>query len=378
MELHLRGVEVNGKKKPQLEKEFEELRKGITNVPALLHNIPDTPLEALYLHHYEVSPIEPLHDVKGHLSNLTDELRSVVKGPLKEKLSKVYSSVLGKETLRCCDYRKAAILIFLALKELHDDRQLIEVFRTMVEITEILYSDNTKRSSQTVLRLHNLAFIHGKLCTEVFHNPKTMTRRKMFGRYFHSVTSHTPILYRIVSLRSLNAEMQERMFGQCKSITKATSSQRPNHIITNILLRLQEEAKAHLSNTKSLKAQEGEIKKLAKALDSKHNTIIPKQWLQQSPLQYQAHLERISDFLVSGPGNWWREVDNGIEFFDVSLPGPSFPPHQMFHYRSTNLTDIHLHLLSKWEECIDNKISLPAAYIRTYTLAGSIHSIQTI
>ena len=80
MELHLRGVEVNGKKKPQFEKEFEELCKGITNVPALLHNIPDTPLEALYLHHYEVSPTEPLHDVKGHLSNLTDELRSVVTG----------------------------------------------------------------------------------------------------------------------------------------------------------------------------------------------------------------------------------------------------------------------------------------------------------
>ena len=248
----------------------------------------------------------------------------------------------------------------------------------MVEITEILCSDNTKRSSQTVFWLHNLAFINRKLCTEVFHDPKTMTRRKMFGRYFHSLTSHAPVLYRIVSLRSVNAEMQQRMFGQCKSITKATSSQRPNHIITNILLHLQEEAEAHLSNTKSLKTQEGEIKRLAKAPNSKHKTIIPKQWLQQSPLQYQAHLERISDFLVSGPGNWWREVDNGIEFFDVSLPGLLLPPHQMFHYRSTNLTDIHLHLLSKWEECINNNISLPAAYIRTYTLAGSVQSIQTI
>ena len=52
-------------------------------------------------------------------------------------------------------------------------------------------------------------------------------------------------------------------------------------------------SKSTLVNTKSLKAQEGEIKKLAKALDSKHNTIIPKQWLQQSPLQCQAHFERI-------------------------------------------------------------------------------------
>ena len=346
-------------------------------MPALLHNIPDTPLEALHLQHYEVSPTEPLHDIKGHLTNVIDELRAVVTGNVKEKLSNIYASVLGKETLRCCDYRKAAILILLALEELHGDRQLIELLRTIVEITEILYSDDSKRTSQAVLRLHNLAFIHGKVCTELFHTPKTMTRRKMFGRYFHSITSHAAILYRIVSLRSMNAETQERMFGQCKSITKATSSQRPNHIITNILLRLQEEAKANPSNVKCLEAQEGEITKLAKAVSLKQNTIIPKQWLQQSPRQYQGHLERISDFLVTGPGKWWREVDNGIEFFDVSLPSPSLPPHQMFHYRSTNLTDIDVYLLSKWEECLDNEIPLPAVYIRTYTPAGSLHSILT-
>ena len=74
----------------------------------------------------------------------------------------------------------------------------------------------------------------------------------MFGGYFHSITSHAPLLYRMVCLRSLNAEMQTQMFGQSKAITKATSSQRPEHIITNILLRLQE------GNDKSLRMQ-GEI-----------------------------------------------------------------------------------------------------------------------
>lgn len=47
MVLHLRGVEVTGKKKTELEAEFEELHRGITNVPELLHNIPDTPLGGL-------------------------------------------------------------------------------------------------------------------------------------------------------------------------------------------------------------------------------------------------------------------------------------------------------------------------------------------
>ena len=96
--------------------------------------------------------------------------------------------------------------------------------------------------------------------------------------------------------------------------------QHPNHIITNILLRVQEEAKDQSLSTKSLKVQQGKITRLAKVVGLKHNTIIPTEWLHQFPLQYQAHLERISDYLVSRPGVWWRKVDNGIEFFDVSAP----------------------------------------------------------
>ena len=374
IELSKRGVNITGKKKPQLETDLEELRRGVTNVPALLQNTPETPLDSLYLHNYEISPTEPLHDIKGHLSNVADELLAQTTGNIKKKLSSVYESVLGKETLRCCDYRKAAILILLALDELKADKKIIDLMRTLVEITEILYSTNCKRSSQAVLRLHNVAFVHGKLCTELFHTPKTMTRRKMFGRYFHSLTSHAPILYRLVCLRSMNAEMQERMFGQCKAITRATSSQHPDHIITNILLRLQEESK---NNVSSLKAQEGPITKLAKALGSKCNTIVPKEWLHQIPHQYQAHLEKISDFLVDGPGSWWRELHGDIEFFDALTPGSSLPQHRMFHYRSTKLTNIESYLLMKWEACIDNNVPLPATHIRTYTAAGSLYSIET-
>ena len=75
--------------------------------------------------------------------------------------------------------------------------------------------------------------------------------------------------------------------------------------------------------------------------------------------------------------HWSWKMDDGIEFFNVFLPSPSLPPHQMFHYRSTNLTDIDMHLLSKWKECLDNEIPLPAVCIWTYTPAGSFHSIHT-
>ena len=100
-------------------------------MPALLHDTPEASLESLYLQNYEISPTEPLHDIKGHLSNVTDGLLSQTTGNIKKKLSSIYSSVLGKDTLRCCDYRKAAILILLALDELRADRKYIELMRTL-------------------------------------------------------------------------------------------------------------------------------------------------------------------------------------------------------------------------------------------------------
>lgn len=212
--------------------------------------------------------------------NVVIELLVQTTGNVKQKLSSIYSSVLQKETLRYSDYRKA-ILILLALQEVRADKKLIELMRTLVEITEILYSSYSKRTSQAVLRLHNITFVHGKLCTELFHTPKTMTRRKMFGRYFHALICHAPILYHIICLRSMNAEMQEQMFGQCKVITKATSTPRPNHIITNILLRVQESRS--MCTSSSLKLQEREITKLASTLGTKSNTVIPQEWLHNTP-----------------------------------------------------------------------------------------------
>ena len=83
---------------------FDELRRGIVNVPALLQGAPETPLVDLCLDKYEISPVEPLDDLKGHLSNLIDELRVALTGKVKEKVEVIVSSVLGKETLRGSDY----------------------------------------------------------------------------------------------------------------------------------------------------------------------------------------------------------------------------------------------------------------------------------
>lgn len=67
--LCLRGMITEGNQKPQVEAAFEELQRGITNVPVLLQGTPNIPLTELGLERYKISPIEPLHDLKGHLCN---------------------------------------------------------------------------------------------------------------------------------------------------------------------------------------------------------------------------------------------------------------------------------------------------------------------
>ena len=308
-ELEKRGLSTGRRTRPELEKDFDELRRGIVNVPALLQGAPETPLADLCLDRYENSPVEPLHDIKGHLSYLIDELRVTLTGEVKEKVDVILRFVLGKETLRGSDYRKGAILMLNTLQDLMPTSSLTTTLSTAVEVTELLYCDPTQRTSQSV------AFVHAKLCSDHFSYPKTMSSRQMFGRYFHALTTHAPLLNHIISPRLLNTELEERIFGQCKAITRNTSNQHTNDIITNILVRTHYEEK-RVAEISTMQKQESEVLKLAQTLRVKENTVIPLEWLQHTSVHYQAHLERISDYLLQGPGVWWRYVENGVEFFD--------------------------------------------------------------
>ena len=212
----MRGLPTKGKK-PALEQSFDDIRLGISNFPALLQDQPEATLSSLNLQHYEVSPTEPLHDLR----NIIDEALLVTSGSVLQELKRIKAAVLAKETIRCSDLRKAVILMYLKFKELQPDDMLTDLFRTAMEISKLCYAHDDERTPRTILCLHNR---HAYQCSLLFANPKSTTRRRMFGRFFHSITAHAPSLFRIVSLRSLNTEQHERMFQQAKGITKATSN----------------------------------------------------------------------------------------------------------------------------------------------------------
>ena len=194
-ELTARGVHVGKKLKPELTLQFNELRQGLNDVPALLQSTPQAQLKDLNLERYEISPIEPLHDIKGHIGNIIDEAIAVSSGEVLKRLTTIKTAVLSKNTLRCSDYRKAVIMMYMALEEVEPTSLLTEIFQTAVEINEILYAKAEKRNRKQILRLHNVTFIHCMLCREVFSNPVQVTRTRMFGRYYHAITYHAPLVH---------------------------------------------------------------------------------------------------------------------------------------------------------------------------------------
>jgi hypothetical protein len=199
---------------------------------------------------------------------LIDEVKVAVTGPAKQKIECICSSVLAKETLRGSDYCKGAVLMLLALEEFQPTSELTEVLRTAVEMCEILYSNPEKRT-RSILPYY-LALVHAKTCEQAFCIPKTMSPRKLFGRYFHALTTHSPLVNHIISPRLLNTEVEERMFGQCKAITRNRSHQQTDHIIIpNILVCIQYEQQRRETAITTVQAQDNEVppKRNTKLLD---------------------------------------------------------------------------------------------------------------
>ena len=158
--------------KLKLQHEFHALRKGINNFPALLTSNPQTSLEEINLQQYEISACEPLHDFKGHMANLVEEIKHMVVGNAKSEVTKVISVTLGKDTLRCVDYQKAAILLSNVLHRTKATHGLCGLIDTAVEICQLMYAREEVRSPKVVLRLHNLTLLHAVHCIDILGIPR--------------------------------------------------------------------------------------------------------------------------------------------------------------------------------------------------------------
>ena len=239
-ELRARKIYDCGPTKKDVKERLNEHLRGVQRVPSLLLHNPTQDITTLNHQTYTILECEPLHDIKGHLTNIFEALPNILENELAKSCKDLLDvDLLRKDTKRGADCRLTAINLLSLLKQSPAQENIVRLIETIVIIAELLYSDDTKRSPQTVLKLYNSTFLHHELCKSLFERTTQISHRKLFGSHLHALVVHAPTQYEIMCLRSCNAEFEERLFGQAKAIAQATTKKQPNTIIPNILLRLQ-------------------------------------------------------------------------------------------------------------------------------------------
>ena len=381
-ELNSRNI-YDGESRADLSKLLTDELHGVQRVPALLYPSPLATLASIQCDKYEILPFEPLHDIGKHIENVLEELPMHVNSDQAKIIKETMELAFGnKETKRCFDYRCALIMVtnHIIGKVSVDVQKLLQ---SLVEIQSIAYANEESRSPRSVLRLHNLTWLHAFLCWRIisFHT-KRMTSRKFYGAYFHKISAHAAIQNRLISGKSCHAEEQERVFNAITNITRATSSKKPGHIIGNIFLRLQAEKNMeayHTDNTTT--KQQAYISKLAHTVPALGNTVFPFSLIKGHSSSWQAHLERISDFLLAGKDVWWTSNKDGdVEFFDSKqskidcrAEGP-----KLHHFRSSNFKEEESFLTECWSICLEKEVSLPLYVLRVKDKSKDVFNlIQT-
>ena len=160
-------------------------------------------------------------------------------------------------------FRLSLITVYSILhKDFTDDVK--ELLETLIEICELAYAGADKRSPKSILRLFNVAFKHAYLLTNMFkESPSKITKEKLFGVYFHSLTCHLPEISRIIAPSSLHCENEERMFSDITAISRSTSSRTSDSIRDNAILRLQ--AEMEFKRNDKYKTETSKISSLTKA-----------------------------------------------------------------------------------------------------------------
>ena len=382
-EVRGRGLTANSDLKPDLQQALTEDLKGKTRVPALLFQKPDASLQSLNLHEYEVLPCEPMHDLAGHIGNVLQELPEHLNQEVAALVREsVKLTMEDKEKKRAFDQRCSIIVASSQLRQ-RAPLKVQQLLNTLVEMQEILYAGESKRSPQLILRYHNLSFTHAMLCNEILgHQPCTMTCRKLYGKHFHDLISHAPLQLRIMSGKAMSAEDEERAFNSIKGITKSTSSNHPGHVIGNILIRLQaEEALRNFNKGGRCCEQQSKITRLSHGLTEFPDTLIPAYILQKYAKEWQAHLEKISDFLIPGAGVWWEFDGENVIFHDSKSHPPTRPEGpDLHHFRSSTLKKEEAYLEESWSQCLQSGIRLPAHFLYLPDKSGNpdrVHKVPT-
>ncbi len=363
-ELTARGYQVSSMKKPEMQSLLTEELKGAQRVPALLITNPTQSLDELNLQDYEILNCEPLHDLKGHTYNLLQEIPYLLPHH-KEELTHIIESTLG-DTSSGVHLRVALIKVYLKILNIPNvDDDLKQLLASLVKMSQILYVPDSGRNPKTVLQLYNVTWVHHELCCP---HPKTQTRDKLYGTYFHDLLVHAPTQFQMVCLRSTNAESTERLFSQIKHISQRATNRKPDNVVATILLSMQAREQTGATSTiSSLDKQVSMVSKVGRKVPQYSGTLIKRSFINNRMPSWQAHLQRISMYLKRGEGVWWK-IENNNYLFSDSDNDPNTQPQgpTLQHFRDTNLSKISEESNTDWAEILESSTKLPTPFIRVF------------
>ena len=297
-ELKAQGIWDTDRPKKELEAVLAQSLKGAQRVPSLLITDPE----------YTILDCEPLNDFKGHLKHLLTELPYILnREPLELCQELLENLLLSKREggFTGADLSVALLEVYKLLHYLDVQAEVKLLLQTAAKISGILYASEDKQTPKAVLQLYNCTWMHHKLCLHLFFDPKESTTKAIFGTYLHALLVHAPLQYEVVCLQSVNTENQERIFQQAKQIARSTTNRQPGKVVPTLLLHLQaKQLTGQLSS--SYNHGEARVKRVAAALPSFPGTTVSESFVNGccGSSSWQAHLERISHYLLCGEGIW--------------------------------------------------------------------------
>ena len=134
-----------------------------------------------------------------------------------------------------------------------------------------------------------------------------MTRERFCGKYHHNLCVHAPSQYRLISGESINCEDEKRCFNLINNITNGTTNYKPGHLIDNLIVRQEVENQCweKYEFDKKQSSILRDISKIGKKVrETQYNSLFTYDYIEQNSADWQAHLQRISDYLILGKNIW--------------------------------------------------------------------------
>ena len=233
-----------------------------------------------------------LHNIKGHIENVLDELKYHLEKDQRQQYEDAYEAAIGdKDALRGSDLRLELILMTVNLQGKMPPR-VLELLQLLAKISHLLYLPARMRFPKTVFRLYNIVFKHSIMSCLIIRSQKNTTFERFYGKYFHALSSHTVQIMRVVSPNLTDAEEEERTFNFIKGIRKATSSGLSKEVIDNMQVHIQAELQARQNHPFAAQRQDSNISRSSAALPKERNTVFTAGFIYKFKDAFQAHQER--------------------------------------------------------------------------------------